>query len=70
MKKGLFWKIVLIIGFIPFIVALLTGIYTMIVEGGHWTFAEYMFLYSFVHWPSYVLGLVLILISLHKLKTK
>ena len=68
MKKRLIWIITLIIGLLPFIIALLTTVYTMIVEGSHWTFTEYLFLYSFIHWPEYVIGIVIIALSLFKLK--
>ena len=70
MKKQLIWKIALFIGFIPFAAALLTGVYTMIVEGEHWTFPEYILLYSVIYWPYYLIGIIIIVFSLFRLKKR
>lgn len=79
MKTKRKWKILLAIGILPFAVALLTGIYNAIVgfSGlaitsppvyGWAAFVDWMILYSFIYWPTYVLGIVLIVLALIKLK--
>lgn len=80
MKKKILWKSLLIIGIIPFIVVLFCGIYYSLVgfSGicivscnkyyGLLAFRDSVILYSFVFWPSYIVGLVLIIISILKLK--
>ena len=69
MKKTMFWKIILFAGMAPFLALVLLGIYTMSVEAG-WTWADWLILYSFVYWPTYIIGLALILFSVNKLKHK
>lgn len=80
MKKKILWKSLLIIGIIPFIAVLFYGLLSSIngFSGicivsckkyyGLLAFRDSVILYSFVFWPSYILGLVLILISILKLK--
>lgn len=81
MKSKLLWKILLVVGILPFAVALLTGIYNAIVGfsglaimsppvHGWAAFADWVVLYSFIYWPTYVLGLVLIVVSIFKLKKR
>jgi len=58
-------KILFIIGLIPFIIPILLSIYTISVQN-NFNFFEYIFLYSFVYWPTYILGILLIIISIKK----
>ena len=74
--KNLKWKILLIIGLLPFIFVLAYGIYSML-EGfsffstsyhGIDAFIFFLFIFSFLFWPLYILGAALIIISVVKLK--
>lgn len=65
MKKKTIWKILLILGFIPFLLPFLLGFYRMSIES--WTMIDWLVMYSFVYWPTYLLGLGLILWSVWKL---
>lgn len=66
MKKSSIWKILLLIGVCPFAVPVLWGIYTMSVEVS-WTWVDWIVMYSFLYWPTYIVGLVLIILSVCKL---
>lgn len=59
------WKLMLLAGVCPFVAPFLLGFYRMSIE--RWTMADWLVLYSFVYWPTYVVGLVLIVIALRKL---
>lgn len=65
MKKKLIWKLLLIVGVIPFVIPFVLGIYRMSIES--WNYGDWLILYSFVYWPTYLIGLVLIAISIFKL---
>ena len=81
-KKKVLWIILLILGIIPFAIPLIAGIYDSIngFSGlcfmsctnyyGFNAFIESIYLYSFIFWPTYIIGLILILISIIKLKKK
>ena len=68
MKNKLIWKILLIIGIIPFVIPFVLGFYRMSIES--WTLPDWLIMYSFVYWPTYIVGLVLITISIFKLAKK
>lgn len=81
MRKRIFWKVLLFIGFLPFVIALGSGIYAGItgysglaISGapvyGFAAFMDWMILYSYIYWPTYVIGLVLIVVSLVQLRKK
>ena len=67
MKKKLIWKILLFIGIIPLIIPFVLGFYRMSIES--WTLPDWLIMYSFVYWPTYIIGLVLIVISVYKIIT-
>ena len=60
------WRILLALGIVPFVLPVLTGFYRMQIES--WTLPDWLVLYSFLDWPTYPAGLVLILLSAWKLK--
>ena len=64
-SKKIIWKLLLVIGIIPFIVPFVLGLYRMSIES--WNYGDWLILYSFVYWPTYLIGLVLIAISIFKL---
>ena len=57
MKKNL-WKILISIGIIPMILPFVLGVYHIWIES--WTMGDWLILYSYIYWPSYVLGILLI----------
>lgn len=59
--KKIIWKMLIILGVCPFIVPFVLGAYRMSIES--WTWESWLILYSFIYWPTYVLGLVLIVIG-------
>lgn len=81
-KKKILWLILLVIGIIPFIIPLIAGIYDSIngfagicfadctYDYGFSAFRDVIFIYSWLMWPTYIVGGVLIVISLIKLKKK
>lgn len=68
MYKAIIWKVLLLIGIFPFVLPFVLGIYRMSIES--WTMIDWLVLYSFIYWPTYVVGIVLITCSLVKLLKK
>ena len=66
MKKRKIWWILLIIGIIPFVAPFIAFEYEMI-NSSSWVLVDWLILYSFIYWPTYIVGLILILISVYKL---
>ena len=71
LKVTWIWKLMLAVGLLPFAAVLLSGIYAAVTgfNGmaitspplyGLPAFADWVVLYSFVYWPTYVIGIVLI----------
>ena len=80
-KKNLGWIILLIVGILPFVIALGGGIYAAItgfngmaimspLQYGWPAFRDWIVLWSFVYWPTYVIGLVCLLIAALQWKKK
>ena len=67
MKKKLLWWILLIIGIIPFVAPFIGFAYEMLISSS-WALVDWLVLFSFVYWPSYVVGLILVVISVCKLR--
>ena len=65
MNKAIIWKVLLLIGIFPFVLPFVLGVYRMSIES--WTMIDWLVLYSFIYWPTYVVGIVLIAISIKKL---
>lgn len=65
MKKRMVWKILFVVGMCPFILPLVLGVYRMSIES--WTMMDWLVIYSFIYWPTYVGGIILITVSLKKL---
>ena len=81
MKSKKIWKILLFLGIIPIAIPLVDGIYSSITgfsglcfgsgcisKYGFKAFIDSIFLYSFIFWPTYIIGLILIIISMIKIK--
>ena len=60
--KKLLWNILFLAGLVPFILPIVIGLYTMTIES--WELFDWIVLYSFVYWPTYLAGLIVIVISL------
>ena len=76
------WVVLLIVGIIPLIVPIVYGIcnsingfsgmclWTCDYDYGFKAFVSSIILYSFIFWPTYIIGIVLVSLSLKKLKSK
>ena len=65
MKPKLRWKILLAIGISAFVIPFIIGFYRMSIES--WKLADWLVMYSFVFWPTYLVGVVLIVVSVKRL---
>jgi len=76
-KKNLLWKILLALGFVPFAGVLISGIYKAITgfsglrmsfdtppAYGFAAFLDWVILVSFLYWPLYIIGGLLIIVSI------
>ena len=66
MNKKL-WRTLLVLGIVPVLIPVFGFGYEML-NGSGWTLLDYLVLYSFLNWPTYLVGLVLIVISVFKLR--
>ena len=67
MKKKIIWRVLLIVGIIPFVIPFINFLYEMTVSSS-WTLGDWLLLYSFVYWPTYIVGLILLALSIYKLR--
>lgn len=63
------WKMVLFLGCVPFLVAVGFCLVTSLTEDIR-SFGGYFILYSFLYWPTYLIGIALILLSLWHIRKK
>ena len=56
------WIFLFLTGLLPFIFPIVLGLYTMTIES--WILFDWLVLYSFVYWSTYLIGLIVIMISL------
>lgn len=66
MKKEIIWRVVLVIGICPFVLPVLIGFYRMSIES--WTLLDWLILYSFIYWPSYIMGAGFIVLAISNLR--
>ena len=69
MKRKIIWWVLMAIGTVPFAAPFVCFIYEMMIKSS-WTLADWLLLYSFVYWPTYIVGFVLIVLSLVMLKLR
>ena len=63
------WKILLCLGCVPFLIAVGFCLVTCLTDS--WSsFWDCVILYSFLYWPTYVIGIVLIVLSVVKIRKK
>lgn len=67
MKKHL-WKILIIVGVIPMVLPFILGVYHTMIES--WKVLDWVILYSYLYWPTYVLGISLIVAGIVMKKKK
>ena len=68
MNKSIIWKLILFIGLSPFVAPFIYYLVLQIVHNQYsWTLFELLVLWSFVYWPTYIVGLVLIFLSAYKI---
>ena len=67
MKNKVIWRVVLVVGMIPFVFPFLNFAYEMFITSS-WKLGEWLLLWSFVYWPTYIVGLILIILSVCKLR--
>lgn len=60
------WNYLFYTGFLPFIIPVLMALYSMSVES--WNFFDWILLYSVIYWPTYIVGIILILVAVRKRK--
>ena len=66
MNKKIWWTL-LVLGIVPFLIPFFGFGYEML-NSSQWSFFDYWVLYSFLYWPTYLVGLILIIISACKLR--
>lgn len=81
-NKKIIWIILMIVGIISFVIPLILGICAFIngFKGlcfwqcdyyyGFKALIDSIYLYSFMFWPTYIIGFILIVLSIMKLKRK
>ncbi|MBQ7863566.1 MAG: hypothetical protein IJ353_03755 [Lachnospiraceae bacterium] len=67
MKKHL-WKILIVIGILPLVSPFILGVYHTMIES--WKLGDWLILYSYIYWPTYVLGILLIVAGIVMKKKK
>ena len=77
MKKKILWKIIFILGLIPFVLTLIVGIYFSIIGfsgiyfGGSYyglnAFIDSIIYIGFLYYPIYIVGFILIIMSIIKI---
>ena len=67
MKKHL-WKILIGIGMLPLVLPFILGVYHTMIES--WKVLDWVILYSYLYWPTYVLGILLIVAGIVMKKKK
>lgn len=82
MLKANIWELVILLGIAPFIYVIVSGIYNAIVgfsglcitgctdSYGISAFIDWVLLFSFVFWPAYVVGLILMILGIIMVRRK
>ena len=63
MKIAVLWKVLLLIGICPFVLPFLFSFTRM----STWTLTDWLIMYSYVYWPTYLIGAACIVLSVYKL---
>ncbi|MBP3399656.1 MAG: hypothetical protein J6K75_07865 [Erysipelotrichaceae bacterium] len=65
-----FLKLLFIISWIPFTWPLLMWTFETFMNISSWGLVEFIVLYSFVYWPTYLAGLFLMIVTVFLIKKK
>ena len=64
-KKKIIKAILIILGLIPFIIPIIWSLFSTVIDNSvGLSFTEFILYYSFLYWPTYILGIVAIAIAL------
>ena len=63
MKYKRVWWVLLIMGILPFVIPFIGYVYE-IINSSSWKLFDWLVLYSFVYWPTYIIDIVLVLVSI------
>ena len=63
MKYKRLWWVLLIMGILPFVIPFIGYVYE-IINSSSWKLFDWLVLYSFVYWPTYIIDIVLVLVSI------
>lgn len=63
-KKDTVSKYLILTGILPFLIPILAGIYKITIES--WNMIDWLILYSYLFWPTYLIGFLLIIIGIVK----
>lgn len=64
-KKKIISIILLLLGLIPFIIPIAWGLFdTVITNRLDYSFIDFLLYYSFLYWPTYIAGIIAIIISI------
>jgi len=66
MRKRTIFKLLIILGLLPLIMPFASGLYIMSIES--WELFDWIIMYSFIYWPTYIIGAVFIVLSILGLK--
>lgn len=64
MKKKQMWKILMMISLLPFLVPIFLAHTRM----SSWTYLDWLLIWSYLYWPTYLLGFGLFVVSICKLR--
>ena len=64
MKKKQIWKILMMISLLPFLVPIFLAHTRM----SSWTYLDWLLIWSYLYWPTYLLGFGLFVVSICKLR--
>ena len=67
MKNKIYLYVLLSIGIFPFLAPIIGFLYEMM-NNSSWNLVDWLILYSFVYWPTYIIGFIIIIFSIYKLK--
>jgi len=63
------WKLLFLMGLCPFLAPFFDYFIKLVAHNEHWwTLTDVLILWSFLYWPTYVLGLFLSVFAAYKLK--
>ena len=69
MKKNIIYKLLFVLGLCPFLAPFIYYVILLFAHSNNTlTILDLLIMWSFVYWPLYLIGIVLLIISIYKLK--